>query len=750
MRKKKFLSLLLTFAMMMCLMPIKIFGAGGVTLTITASSSTAQPGEDVPFDLNLDTQGSTIGSLKFPFTLSEGLIYKDSSFVNDNDMQAYFVTEGGILNTKLMGMVTNENGYNGTKKIATITYTVDNNAQLNSKELNINKADSKFFVADIDDDDLTLTVTSTPVTITAAPIDPDGVSLDETSITLAKGTSKDLTATITPPGATGTLNWSSSDSGKVKVNNGTVTAVEVTIEPVTITVSVQNTNNLSATCLVNVTECQHTNKTEIPAKAATCTEEGNNKYYYCGDCKKYFKDNNGAIGQETTVEEETISAGHVLTHHTKKDATCTKDGNIEYWSCSNGCGGFFSDAAGSNQIPENSLVIPAGHNLTRHEQKNATCTTDGNIEYWSCNGCGGFFSDAAGTNEILENSLVIQKVAHQFSSTYESDETQHWRVCNYGCGTEDRGNHTFGPVTYEWANDNSKCTAKHTCTVCGKKVSETVVPSAATTATCTQKGTTTYTATFTKEGLGTATKDVAVDALGHNFEWVVTKEVTDTEDGMMEEICSRCGEKRDEKVIPALGNGETKELDAYVTMNGQGLKLILQDPYEALPDGTKLVVNLAEPGSDRHNELSSQYDGQYNVENIAFFDINLLDLNDQKLPMPLSHKVRAIIQIPGGWDKEDLEAVLIASGADVEFEEKVVTIDGVDYLAFWTDHFSPYAMIDKLTDEEAAELAKAENSLKMGNGLKTGESLTEVYLSGLLLAAAILVIYLALKKRKEA
>ena len=47
----------------------------------------------------------------------------------------------------------------------------------------------------------------------------------------------------------------------------------------------------------------------IAAKGATCTEEGNNAYYHCSGCNKYFKDEAGT--QETTVEAEIISAaGH--------------------------------------------------------------------------------------------------------------------------------------------------------------------------------------------------------------------------------------------------------------------------------------------------------------------------------------------------------------------------------------------------------------------------------------------------------
>ena len=44
----------------------------------------------------------------------------------------------------------------------------------------------------------------------------------------------------------------------------------------------------------------------IPAKEATCIEEGNNSYYYCSECDKYFKDEAGTI--ETTISDEIIPA----------------------------------------------------------------------------------------------------------------------------------------------------------------------------------------------------------------------------------------------------------------------------------------------------------------------------------------------------------------------------------------------------------------------------------------------------------
>ena len=50
--------------------------------------------------------------------------------------------------------------------------------------------------------------------------------------------------------------------------------------------------------------CFHVMET-IPAKAATTTSTGNNKYYHCINCGRYYKDADG--NTETTVKDETIA-----------------------------------------------------------------------------------------------------------------------------------------------------------------------------------------------------------------------------------------------------------------------------------------------------------------------------------------------------------------------------------------------------------------------------------------------------------
>ena len=78
--------------------------------------------------------------------------------------------------------------------------------------------------------------------------------------------------------------------------------------------------------------------TKTAAKAATCTAEGNNEYWFCSRCNKYFKDEAGTT--VTTVAAETLTKlGHDFTEkladdaHRKSAATC-KSAAIYYYDCS--------------------------------------------------------------------------------------------------------------------------------------------------------------------------------------------------------------------------------------------------------------------------------------------------------------------------------------------------------------------------------------------------------------------------------
>ena len=80
-------------------------------------------------------------------------------------------------------------------------------------------------------------------------VEVSSVSLSQSSVSIARGGSTNLTATVSPSNATDkTVTWSSSNSSVATVNNGTVSAVAVGTATITATAS-----GRTATCEVTVT-----------------------------------------------------------------------------------------------------------------------------------------------------------------------------------------------------------------------------------------------------------------------------------------------------------------------------------------------------------------------------------------------------------------------------------------------------------------------------------------------------------------
>ena len=136
--------------------------------------------------------------------------------------------------------------------------------------------------------------------------------------------------------------------------------------------------------------------TKTAAKAATCTENGNKEYWTCEHCKKYFlsDDTNPETAKAVEQSETVIPASHKLTKVEAKAATCTENGNKEYWTCEH-CGKYFlsddTNPETAKAVELSETVIPASHKLTKVDAKDATCTEDGNKEYWTCEHCKKYF-----------------------------------------------------------------------------------------------------------------------------------------------------------------------------------------------------------------------------------------------------------------------------------------------------------------------------------------------------------------------
>lgn len=86
-------------------------------------------------------------------------------------------------------------------------------------------------------------------------------------------------------------------------------------------------------------------------------------------------------GYNITLKPSTPKCQHSMVAIAKVDATCTEDGNIAYWHCTE-CDKYYSDEAGKTEISLDDVVIPAEHNLTHYEAKAASETEEGCIEHW--------------------------------------------------------------------------------------------------------------------------------------------------------------------------------------------------------------------------------------------------------------------------------------------------------------------------------------------------------------------------------
>lgn len=178
------------------------------------------------------------------------------------------------------------------------------------------------------------------------------------------------------------------------------------------------------------------------SKEPTCTEKGTRTYtcscgdFYTEDIDALNHDYVGSVTKEASCTETGVMTytcshdathtytedipllSHDLTHYAAKDASCLEEGNTEYWLCSS-CGGFFSDESGT--IPatrEEIFSAKLAHDLTHHEAAEATCESDGNVEYWSCGTCYGYFLDEECVTETTADAVILPRLDHHVEAVH--------------------------------------------------------------------------------------------------------------------------------------------------------------------------------------------------------------------------------------------------------------------------------------------------------------------------------------------
>ena len=197
-------------------------------------------------------------------------------------------------------------------------------------------------------------------------------------------------------------------------------------------------------------------------------------------------------------------------------ATVSEDGTVTAISAGNAT---ITATAKDGSGVSASCTLTVTHGKTVHiPKKDATCTEYGNEEYWICENCGKYFGDANGDTEIEKDSWIISAIGHDWND-----------------------------AVYTWSDDGSTCTATRTCKndSAHTETSKATVTGAQTKApTCTEKGETTYTATFEADWAMTQTKVLAdISATGHGeTERINAKDATCTQEGYTgDQVCKDCG-----------------------------------------------------------------------------------------------------------------------------------------------------------------------------------------------------------------
>lgn len=230
-------------------------------------------------------------------------------------------------------------------------------------------------------------------------------------------------------------------------------------------------------------------------KAPTCTEEGR-KHIICTVCGEELQVESVAATGHTASEWTVVKAADCLEKGVErkictvceeelgtreiaalghdygawtvvKAATDTEEGEEER-ICSR------CDKKETRSIP----VIGHVHAIVAVEVKEATCTNNGNVAYYTCSSCGRIFADEKGNNELNVEDVTIVAIGHKagewivtLEPTCAEKGSKHilCTVCEEELQVEeiDALGHTFGDwVVTKEAKVGVKGEETRTCTVC--------------------------------------------------------------------------------------------------------------------------------------------------------------------------------------------------------------------------------------------------------------------------------------------
>ena len=240
-------------------------------------------------------------------------------------------------------------------------------------------------------------------------------------------------------------------------------------------------------------------------------------------------------------EEEHV---HVMTYISATEATCTQEGVVEHWNCTE-CGKNYSDEEGTEEL--SFITIAAlGHDFGPYEVETApTCTEEG-VEASVCSRCSekqtrtvAALGHEWGEGVVTTEPTCSREGVRTYScSRCEEEKTEAISALAHTPGEAVRENEVAVTCTSDGSVD-----IVVSCTVCGEE-------------TCEKEGSYDLVVYCTRCGEEISRTGQTIAALGHSWNsGVVTEEPACTEDGLRTYTCTRCSDIKTE-TIGALGHEE--------------------------------------------------------------------------------------------------------------------------------------------------------------------------------------------------
>ena len=283
-----------------------------------------------------------------------------------------------------------------------------------------------------------------------------GVTISPENTSVPKGGQRQFTATVIGYGdfdksVTWNVYYSSSKDTKIS-QDGVLT---VGIDETSTTIGVEAKSKGGYLREIPVTIIDHTHITTfVPETLKTCTTDGNIEHYKCNVCGDLFAEA-GAVNQ-LTEEQVKIPAGHEYGDLVpKQEPTCTKTGMSAHYKCS-ACNKYFDESKTEKTEAELTIPIdPDAHDFGAWiAEVPATCVATGTKGHKDCSRCKKHYDESG---NVITDLTIHTNDNHDWNTWVSNGDGTHTRTCKRDSGHKENGTCSGGKAT---------CTTKAVCDVC--------------------------------------------------------------------------------------------------------------------------------------------------------------------------------------------------------------------------------------------------------------------------------------------